>query len=326
MNWADGTTRTFTVSDAAGVLNVTGNFARPIGFTGSLNKDGLGTMVLRGENTYTGTTTVTKGKLTFATGGSARNSSGFTVESGATLELDAVNVLVADHNAAVDKNITVNGGTLRMTANSEARIGNVTLNNGATWTSNRSLTYYDILLANNTAGAATVSVTGNAASLMNGSGGIHLQGVQNFDVADVTSNADADLTVSMVLAGPGTTGGAAGGIVKSGAGTLELTATNSYTGSTTVNDGTLSLGDGINNTSLADTGDVLVGSAATLQLNYLVGNPDTINKLFLGGTQVVSGTWGSLASTADHKSALITGSGLLNVLADPPITDPFATG
>ena len=61
------------------------------------------------------------------------------MESGATLELSGTNVFVANHSTAVDNSrvVTVNGGTLLMTATSEVRIGNVTLNNGATWTSDR---------------------------------------------------------------------------------------------------------------------------------------------------------------------------------------------
>lgn len=250
-NWPQTTERSFTVSEAEGVLNVTGTFARPAGFpgvggpafTGSLTKAGPGTMILRGANTYTGATTVTEGTLTFAAGGSARSSSSFTVASGSTLECNGVNVFVLNHTIAVDNSrvITVNGGTLMMTGNAEARVGNITLNDGATWTSNRSLGYYDILLADTSTGAATVAVTGNAASLMDGSGGIHLLGMQNFDVADVTENDDADLTVSMILADQLFAAPATGGITKSGTGTMVLSGANTYTGDTQVNAGNLTL-------------------------------------------------------------------------------------
>ena len=107
------------------------------------------------------------------------------------------------------------------------------------------LAYYDILLANTSTGAATVAVTGNAASLMNGSGGIHLEGVQNFNVANVTGNAAADLTVSHGTGGSRLFGTpATGGIAKSGAGTMLLTNTNTYTGDTTVAAGVLAIDTG----------------------------------------------------------------------------------
>ena len=135
-------------------------------------------------------------------------------------------------------------------------------------------------------GAATVAVTGNAASLMNGTGGIHLQGVQNFDVADVTSNAAADLTVGMVLAGPGTAGGAAGGIAKSGAGTMVLTKTNTYTGATNVTQGTLVINGNISTSTLTT-----VDSGATLAGNGTVG------KTIVNGTLAVGNSPGSMTFT-----------------------------
>ena len=60
-----------------------------------------------------------------------------------------------------------------------------------------------------------------------------------------------------------------GNVIKAGAGTDgHSPRTNTYTGTTTVNEGTLILGDGTNNIGLADTADVIVDSGATLQLNY----------------------------------------------------------
>jgi len=67
--------------------------------------------------------------------------------------------------------ITANGSTLLMTASMDSRIGNVTLNDAATWTSNRPTTGFDVILGDTSAGAATVTVSGTGASIMNGSGG-----------------------------------------------------------------------------------------------------------------------------------------------------------
>jgi autotransporter-associated beta strand protein len=110
-----------------------------------------------------------------------------------------------------------------------------------------------------------------------------------------------------------------GAVTKSGAGTLTLTAANSYTGATTVNEGTLILGNGTNNTGLSDTNEVIIASGATLQLNYASGNPDTIDELWLGGVQQAPGTYN--ASNAD---GLITGTGSL-IVQNGPSADAFAS-
>ncbi len=246
---------TLTISGAGGGIQGIGN----------LIKTGPGTLELTGANSYSGTTTIDAGTLLVRS--ALRNTSTITVNADATLETGATNIFVANHGTAMPDSrvITVDGGTWLMDASMDSRFGNVTLRNGATWTSNRSLSAWDALLANTTAGAATVLVSnagGNTSpSTMNGTGGIHMQGVQNFNVANVTGTPDADLIVSMILDGPGNAGGA-GGIHKLGDGTMLLTAANTYNGGTTVSAGTL-LG---NNTTGSGTGSgaVLVHQSGTL--------------------------------------------------------------
>jgi autotransporter-associated beta strand protein len=122
-------------------------------------------------------------------------------------------------------------------------------------------------------------------------------------------------TLGTVTLAPNTSGG----LTKSGAGTLSLTAANSYTGDTTVSEGTLSLGDATNNTALADTAKVFIATGATVNLNYLVGNTDTVKELWLGGVQKPAGVYSS-----SDPSGLITGSGTLTVTTSPAPADPFA--
>ena len=237
---------------------------------GQLNKAGAGTLVLSGGNTHTGALVVNGGTLAIGTG-AARTSASFTVNPGATLSLNGTNLFVAGHGVplAASRVITVNNATLLMPASTDTRIGNVVLHNGSTWTSDRGLTNYDALLANTDAGPATVSVTGAGSSVMNGSGGLHLQGVQNFDVADVTGSTAADLTVSLQLDGPGTTGGAAGGLNKTGAGTMVLSGNNTYNGATTVSAGTLLI-----NGTHTGGGLITVSASATLGGNGSIGVVD----------------------------------------------------
>ena len=76
-----------------------------------------------------------------------------------------------------------------------------------------------------------------------------------------------------------------GSVTKNGTGRMEISALQQYSGTTTVTGGTLILGDGTNNVDLSNSHDVVIESGSTLQLNYLVGNSDTIDELWLGGVQ-----------------------------------------
>ena len=60
-----------------------------------------------------------------------------------------------------------------------------------------------------------------------------------------------------------------GGIAKNGGGTITLTNAQAYAGATVVNNGTLKLGDGVNDGWLTNTASITVGTAGTLAFNTL---------------------------------------------------------
>ena len=287
--------------------------------TGTLTKNGTGTWILSGANTHSGATLVDGGTLTV--NNTLRSTSGLSVNSGATVNLNGLNTFTTGHGVAMaaSRVLTVKGGTLVM-ENTEARFGNVTLQNGATWTSNRGLASWDWLLANTDTGAATVTVSntsGTAPSLMNGTGGIHIQGVQNFNVADVTGNTNADLTVSMTLADPGMAGGSAGGINKTGAGTMAISKQTTYTGGTTVSDGVLDLtGGGGSGGTIRGTATVNTGGTLRLSIGDATGygtGSDRISVMNLaGGTLNVNTTSNQTASNLAITMTGGTISGITN--------------
>ncbi len=94
--------------------------------------------------------------------------------------------------------------------------------------------------------AGSLNVTGTRASEINVGGGVNnsvnVGGSGNtaltLDVADVTHDANADLTVNTALQN---SPHGAGSLIKTGAGTLLLSAVNTYTGSTIVNGGALNI-------------------------------------------------------------------------------------
>ncbi len=101
-----------------------------------------------------------------------------------------------------------------------------------------------------------------------------------------------------------------GGLTKNGSGTLTLSASNSYTGPTTVNAGTLRLGNGTSNTNLSNTADLIVASGAGIQLDY--SGTDIIDELTVAGIARPPGVYSS------SNSSFITGSGTLTVTTGPP--------
>ncbi|TAE77152.1 MAG: hypothetical protein EAZ84_05140, partial [Verrucomicrobia bacterium] len=103
------------------------------------------------------------------------------------------------------------------------------------------------------------------------------------------------------------------GLTKVGNGTLHISSTNAYTGPTTVTAGTLRVGNGSNNANLANTADVIVGTGATLHLDY--SGTDTIDELWLGGIAQSPGVYSS-ANSNGH----ITGTGTLTV-SNGPVSD-----
>lgn len=86
--------------------------------------------------------------------------------------------------------------------------------------------------------------------------------------------------------------------VKNGAGTLELTGLNTYTGGTTVNEGVLA----VNGTALPDLGTLVIDGGKVAPTGT-----EVVSKLFFGAAEQVPGTYGATGSGAqfidnDHFS------------------------
>jgi len=172
-------------------------------------------------------------------------------------------------------------------------------------------------------GNVTVNDVGTGTSGASISAPVALGATRTFTVADDGTDA-TDLTISGVISG-------AFGVTKAGAGTIELSGSNTYTDITTISAGTLKLGatGGATNTPLGTTGSgTSVSSGAVLDLNgYTLG---TAEALTLNGTGISSGgalTNSSVTSasysgliTLGSASSIITDSGDINVTNAGTIT------
>ena len=292
----------FDVADGSATtdLAVGGPIASPAASTNTITKSGAGLMTLAGTSTYTGPTAVNGGTLSL--GGSIRSTSGVTVASGTLMEVSSINPFTTGHGAAevATQGIQVNGGTLRFTSSSEARLGNIGLN-GGTLTSNRGSGFgngYDIYLgALDSAAEATVSVTGSTDSTTNSlrfneagaktltlagtntltSGGVlvtstvgantttitggTLVGANTLDLILHQNNASGTLAINSIIAN--NTG--ATGLTKTGAGAVTLGGANTYSGTTRVFEGKLTV-TGNNGGKIYE-----VGSQGRLEIGYAIG-------------------------------------------------------
>ena len=225
-------------------------------------------------------------------------------------------------SSGVASTLTLTGGTFSASAFTNLALGNTNtavINIGGT----ADVTLPALPTARGTGSTATLNFDGGTlrpfAASSNFIGGLTnafiKAGGAKFDVA-----SGKNITITQNLLTDAVSTG--GGLTKDGAGTLSLVGTNTYTGDTTLNQGTLSLGNGASNTSLADSARVFIAAGATLNLNYPVGNTDTVKELWLNGVQKTAGVYGS-----SDPSGLISGTGTLTVTHGPSSSayDTWAT-
>jgi len=149
-------------------------------------------------------------------------------------------------------------------------------------------------------GTLDYSGAGNTAlSVTRFSGGI----TSNGSGATISISGAGNLTVQQVVSG-------SGGLTRTGAGAglLTLSANNTYSGNTTVSNGTLA----ITTSFLADASTVILGATGQLALNFI--GTDAVAALTLNGTALGNGTYGATGSGATNINDVnFGGTGSLTV-------------
>jgi fibronectin-binding autotransporter adhesin len=243
----NGSALAFNRSDAV-------SYGGVISGTGRVSQLGTGTLTLIGANTYTGTTTIAAGTLQIGNGGTSGSIASTGIANSSTLAFnrsDAVSyagvitgsgglwqagtgTLVLSGSNAYTGGTTVKRGTVRLGNDSALGRGGLTLDGGTLDLAGRSLLVTS--LSGSTGGVVTSSTAGAYV---------------------FTSSQSANTS----FAGTLQNGAGEMAFVKSGSGTLSLTGSNSYTGGTTLNAGTLALAHG----SALGTSGTIRFSGGTLQ-------------------------------------------------------------
>lgn len=304
--------RTFTIDD--GSVTGTGLTAYELQGTGNLTKSGTGTLILRNQNSYSGTITISAGTLKASGTTMATSAAGITIQSGAALDLsgqaitDAETLTIAGTGltAAPVGVITNSSGTAASYAGSvilggDSSIGGtgaITIAGAVTETGgSRALTkvgagtltlssvsnaYSGAL--NITAGTLSVASLGDSGTGSNGTGTI------TFNNAAATAGltytgSGATLTRGITLSGSG------GAITLSNTGTGALNLNGAFTNSTTGS-------------------TALTLNATNAGANTLTGNLVDNGANVLSVTKTGAGTW-VLSGTNTYSGATSITTGVL---------------
>jgi autotransporter-associated beta strand protein len=313
---------------------------------GSLYKTGTGTLTLTATNSYAGGTTVNGGTLVLGVNptvnggaGPAAGTGDITVNSGATVTGNTFFTVGGGNNTT--RTIALNGGRLdvKYTGTGGEYVANLALTGGSVTDSSASAATDYIRVPN-----AALNITSSAASAASVvSPGIDMTlGSMTVNVAQGTVPNGQDLVISGKITQNTGAGSGAKSLTKNGNGTLVLSGSNTYTGTTTISGGILNAATlaNINTPSAIGSGSA-AGSAADLvidggALQYTGTAAATTNRLFTigvsgtatldasggpGGKMTIGSAGGAIAfaNAFSPNTLILTGSGagvLPAVIAD----------
>lgn len=311
------------VDGAARVLTLSGT--GPVNFAAGFSNLGLNSTFNTGTNvTITADATVSthlfaNGVTTISTGTTSSANQYIVVNTTGHLTVRDEGVLTGTmlrigSTSGQSANVTVAAGG-RITAGTQVAFSHgggtvlsyLNLNEGGTFTTPVGFTMTGVGGINFNGG--TLQFTTTLADLRVAGSSVLTLNVIDSARIDVAAGATVGVSQVMTHAGiPATDGG----LIKSGAGTLDLKATNTYNGDTEVAGGTLALATA----SLSNFSTVTVAAGAILKLNH--SSTDAVAGLVLGGVVKADGIY-----NAANSGGFITGSGSLQVDSTPAADDPL---
>ena len=283
-------TRTVTVT--SGTLTVGGDLTATSATYG-LVKSGTGTLVLNGNNTYGGATTINQGTLQLGSGGTLNFLSSGIANNGA---------LIFNHSNTLFYRGVISGkGALQKDGTGLLFLSGVNSYTGGTVVNSGTLRLGNIKALGATSGSlqvndAVVELNGGAVGIgtLAGSGTLANFGAQ---AATLTTTTSANSLFSGLIADstPGAPAAASLALVKAGNGNLTLSGNNTYTGGTTITAGTLTLGNG------GSTGTIVGGVTNNGILAFNYGTMMSFDGLITGKGSVQQIGTTTLTLTANNN-------------------------
>ena len=274
-----GTNPVVTVSNNASIYAV-------VAGTNGLTKTGPGGLWFFSANTYSGGTILNQGTLWLYNTAGSLGTGDVTVNSG-TIYLKGYNTL----SGASPANTVTIGGVINNNWGQHCALNKVVLNGGNLYVSSVLDTTYGDWVFNNTIYATNGWST---SQIQAGNAALAQTGGTVFNVG-----ASDKLTVSTAL--QHLSGSADTGLIKTGAGLLNLSGANTYTGATTVSNGTLLVSGAIGSSAVTVAGGALGGTGS-------IGGAVSVQN---GGTLFVGTNGATGTLTVTNALTLASGSTVL---------------
>lgn len=323
-------------SSAATTSTLTATIASPLTSAADITKAGRGTLVLSGTNTAGGgarKTTINEGAIQISDLDNIGGNTGVLVFAGGTLRFGAGltddislrTITFLDGGGTIDTNgidLALAGSVgSGMGGLTKAGAGNLTLNAAATYTGPTIVSAGTLTIgANNALGVGGDLTVGGGATLALGTNSLSHRLVTTSGASPVITgtgtltastgfflNHTGDTQIDAILAG-------AGGLLKTQSNIVTLTGLNTYTGTTEIQNGTLSInsitnvGGGasaLGNSSTAENGIIRMGLTSTATTLQYTGSGHSSNRII--GMQ---GSTGSVTLDADGTGALVFTGGV----------------
>ena len=316
----DNAGNTLTTS-GSNTVAISGN----ISGAGGLTKNGAGSLVLSGANTYTGATVISVGNLSITGSGSLgtggiyaaniSNNGTFTLNTTAAQTLSGV---VSGSGALVKANtntLTLSGSNT-YSGPTTINAGTLNINNSGSGGTSSAIGTGTLTIAGGTIdNTSSNTVTLSTNNTQNWNGDFTFTGTRdlNLGTGSVTMSASRAITVS---AGNLTVGGIIGGpslgLTKNGLGTLILSGSNTYTGATTINAGTLQIGAGSttgslsSSTAITNNGTLAINRSDAITISNTISGTGNLTKLGAGNLTLSGASANTYTGTTTVSAGTLT--------------------